>query len=304
MSFILDDSDPSIQYSIGDWSPGGVDQEFKSTTHGTTAANAFATIPFSGTYIEVYGTIAPQGVGHPDPITTYTIDKGSSTSFAPVTTNTSATLHQFRFFASPTLPDGNHTLVVQSTVQGGQIWLDFFEFTPSPVTTTTTVTVTTTPTGSSSNGAADNDNIGSASTKSSLQVGAIVGAALGSVAVTLLFCFILFFCWKRQRYGRDHDTRSQFMNESVTSPAMSYTAFAPQHTPVAASEQPFAPDYGYGYQSPPVNPGYTPASNPTYSPPSNPSSVPQAVNPRSEKSLRIERERNIPPSYAYDGISQ
>ncbi|KAJ7574052.1 hypothetical protein C8J56DRAFT_980571 [Mycena floridula] len=303
MSFILDDSDPSVKYSIGDWNTGGVDEEFKSTTHGTTAANAFATIPFSGTYIEVYGTIAPQGVGHPDPVTTYTIDKGPATSFAPVTTNTSATLHQTRFFTSPTLPDGNHTLVVQSTVQGGQVWLDFFEFTPSPVTTT--VTVTTTPTGSSNSGTSVNDNSTSASTKSSPQVGAIVGAALGSVAVTLLFCFILFFCWKRQRSGRDYDTRSQFMHESVSSPAMSYTAFAPQHTPVAASGQPFVPDYGNGYQSPPVNPSYTPASNPTYSPPSNPSYVPQAaVNPRSEKSYRVERERNIPPSYAYDGISQ
>ncbi|KAJ7574068.1 hypothetical protein C8J56DRAFT_1126626 [Mycena floridula] len=281
MSFILDDSDPSIQYSIGDWTPGGIDLEFKATTHGTTAANAFATIPFSGTYIEVFGTIAAQGTRDHRPLLLQSPQIHLLLYTKPV------------FFASPTLPDGNHTLVVQTTVQGGQVWLDFFQFTPSSVTTTT-------PTGSTNSGESDNDN--SASPKSSpqvvLNVGAIVGAALGSVAVTLLFCFILFFFWKRRRLIRDRYTRSQFMmDEGATdSPTLSYTAFAPQQTPVAASEQPFVPDYGYGHQSPPVNPSYTPALNPSI--------VAQAVNPRSEKSIRLERERNIPPSYTYDGIGQ
>ncbi|KAJ7577565.1 hypothetical protein C8J56DRAFT_1061219 [Mycena floridula] len=125
---LLDDSDSSIVYSLG-WFPGGGPFEFDSTTHGTTTAGATARIPFSGTYIEVFGTVTAQF--SPDSISTYLIDNGASTTFAPDSSTLSADAHKLLFFHSGTLAGGNHTLVITTSVEGGRYYLDWVQFTPS-----------------------------------------------------------------------------------------------------------------------------------------------------------------------------
>ncbi|KAJ7584027.1 hypothetical protein C8J56DRAFT_790114 [Mycena floridula] len=125
----IDDSDPSIVYSSDDWITAGSSHEFQSTTHETRIANATATIEFFGAFIQVYGTIPPYQPDVPSPISNYSVDGAIPTTFAPKLTNTSTSaMYQQQFFASPTLANGNHTLVITSVSNGGRLYLDFVSY--------------------------------------------------------------------------------------------------------------------------------------------------------------------------------
>ncbi|KAJ7600497.1 hypothetical protein C8J56DRAFT_751677, partial [Mycena floridula] len=116
----IDDTDPSILYSEGfeDWTLGGREGEFRLTTHNSRRQNARATIRFEGTAIAVYGTIqsiskSPNGTQ--GPVSTYTIDGGAPATFSGIP-DASDDAHQRSFFASGTLSEGNHTLIVENTL--------------------------------------------------------------------------------------------------------------------------------------------------------------------------------------------
>ncbi|KAJ7595432.1 hypothetical protein C8J56DRAFT_383340 [Mycena floridula] len=123
MSYIIDDADPSIQYSEGQWNKGGVSVEYDSTTHAARGGLGSANLSFWGSRIEVYGTIAWDEA--PSPSSVYTVDDGQSTTFTPATTPTN--LYQQLFFKSPELrQDQVHTLFIESIVDGSAFYLDFF----------------------------------------------------------------------------------------------------------------------------------------------------------------------------------
>ncbi|KAJ7574017.1 hypothetical protein C8J56DRAFT_476721 [Mycena floridula] len=196
MPFILDDSDLSIRYSDGDWTKGGVEGEFNSTIHGTRAANAYAVIPFSGKYIEVYGTIAAKAAGSPNPIGTYSIDSGEPVQFSPAIKDT--VQHQHLFFTASGLSAGDHTLVIESTVQGSYLGLDFVSYTPSTVlVTTSTSLIWAAPT---SNSSPSSSSTNAVTSDFSLPTGIVVGSIFAAIAVTFLCCAALFYCyWRRRR---------------------------------------------------------------------------------------------------------
>ncbi|KAK1216665.1 hypothetical protein PQX77_020701 [Marasmius sp. AFHP31] len=55
----IDDRDPQLIFTPHDaWFPGGIQPEYMETTFGTTAAGARMSFEFTGTGVEVYGTIS------------------------------------------------------------------------------------------------------------------------------------------------------------------------------------------------------------------------------------------------------
>ncbi|KAF8064351.1 hypothetical protein FPV67DRAFT_1672066 [Lyophyllum atratum] len=132
---IVDDRDYSkLSFGRG-WYLGGTSSEFDGSTTGTRRAGAHAAFTFSGvssgSTVAVYGTVAPATDGPPH-ISTYSIDGGSPVTYTAVPG--SGVQYKQRFFRSPELAEGQHTLVITSTVPGTSFWLDYFEITE--VTTT------------------------------------------------------------------------------------------------------------------------------------------------------------------------
>ncbi|KAJ7600496.1 hypothetical protein C8J56DRAFT_10080 [Mycena floridula] len=192
MSFI-DDTHPTIQYSIGDWVNGGVLGEFRSTAHASMQGNARATITFEGTAISVYGTIEAKGIGSnvQGPVSTYTIDGGTPTTFRGVPGASAA--YQQAFFASGPLPEGNHTLVVENSVTGPVLVIDYLEYTP--VSTSSVA-----PTASTGLSDAPSSSVNcKISSGTQVPLGATIGAVIGSVVFTLLACIAGIYIFRRRK---------------------------------------------------------------------------------------------------------
>ncbi|KAJ7578672.1 hypothetical protein C8J56DRAFT_1111701, partial [Mycena floridula] len=132
----VDDFDPIFQYSstggASDWYTAGTSSEFDNTVHSTRKAGATVTISFSGAFINVYGTIPAYRSDFVSPITSsYTIDGGTPKPFAANLFSGSPVEYQQQFFASGSLQNGPHTLVIESTTAEGAFYLDYVSFTDS-----------------------------------------------------------------------------------------------------------------------------------------------------------------------------
>ncbi|KAJ7600494.1 hypothetical protein C8J56DRAFT_910397 [Mycena floridula] len=175
----LDDRDPAIQYSAvpGDWVPGGVSSEFRFTTQGSRQRNARATITFEGNAITVYGTIQSIGsspTGTQGPVSAYTIDGGAPATFSGVPG--ASDLYQQTFFASPPLSQRNHTLLVENTIDGPILVIDYVQYTSSI----------------------------------DIPLGAMIGAVLGAVVFTILCCIAILYFMRRR------DTKQKLAQSEVT----------------------------------------------------------------------------------------
>ncbi|KAJ7574841.1 hypothetical protein C8J56DRAFT_1172545 [Mycena floridula] len=163
MSVFLDDTDTSIIYSKGQWNKFGTPYEYDLSTHGTTSAGATAQIPFSGTYIKVYGTITAQS--SPDPISSYSIDNVAEGTFSPDSSTITTNAYKQLFFQSGTLAAANHTLIIKSLVAGAHFYFDYVEFTPTTATAAATGTTITTSTGGGGTGSSGGDSRDSVTNK-------------------------------------------------------------------------------------------------------------------------------------------
>ncbi|KAJ7055753.1 hypothetical protein C8F01DRAFT_445837 [Mycena amicta] len=126
---IVDDRDPLIQYA-GTWANAGSAEEFNGTTRCSTIAGSTAALTFTGTSLDVYGTIQ----ANVDPsigALSFVIDNSIQGSFDQPTTISSA-LHHQSLWTSPSLSSGSHTLVIttQTTTAGKcGVYLDYITFT-------------------------------------------------------------------------------------------------------------------------------------------------------------------------------
>ncbi|KAG6814276.1 hypothetical protein H0H87_008655 [Tephrocybe sp. NHM501043] len=146
---IVDDTDPRVKFS-NQWYTSGDINEYNSTAHGTRTAGQTVTLTFSGkpilfvnsisklieytvfvvgSYVAVYGRIPSTSVNKDPPVSTYSIDGSTPYTFTPSTYSTPH--YKQRYFASPKLSDGEHTLVITSTLELAFFWIDYFEITPS-----------------------------------------------------------------------------------------------------------------------------------------------------------------------------
>lgn len=77
----------------------------------------------TGTSVAVYGT-----VGLDSPTSAYLLDGGSPSLYAPGKSNTM--VYQHLFYQSPTLANGEHTLLI-TDAGSGMLWIDYLSYTPS-----------------------------------------------------------------------------------------------------------------------------------------------------------------------------
>ncbi|PSR92234.1 hypothetical protein PHLCEN_2v4764 [Hermanssonia centrifuga] len=136
-ALIVDDRDPTIQYSAG-WqqvtgAPAPADRsEYLFTKTGAAAAGLTARFTFNGTGVEVYGSQGSFDV-YGQPVTSYTVDGSSYATYqTPVIPSPEFTVHTL-FYRSPPLPAGEHELLVTNMngTQPNLYWLDYILYTPS-----------------------------------------------------------------------------------------------------------------------------------------------------------------------------
>lgn len=77
-----------------------------------------------GTQVSVYGTLGPRDVQLLAPQSNFSIDGGSSATYQAVQRPT--VQYSTRFYTSPLLPNGEHTLVVTNLITSDSLFLDYF----------------------------------------------------------------------------------------------------------------------------------------------------------------------------------
>ncbi|KAG7089051.1 hypothetical protein E1B28_010761 [Marasmius oreades] len=126
----LDDTDTRIHYTpTGLWSTGGVAAEYNSTTHGSKTAGAQMVFHFTGTKVDVYGTIS-SNLASAKNFDLLTLDDEDPVQWS-VSPQKPPVYHQ-RMFSSPILQDGPHVLTLELFVDKSETWIDYLEFMPSP----------------------------------------------------------------------------------------------------------------------------------------------------------------------------
>ncbi|KAG6872156.1 hypothetical protein C0995_012474 [Termitomyces sp. Mi166 len=137
-----------------------------------------------GTFVAVYGTISTPAVS------TYAIDGTVVHTLAASNMNNSRQYMQL-FFSSQ-LPNGRHTLVINSTFPQANLWLDYLEYTrTAEVQTTTSATASTAVASSSAAGTNSSSSPGP-------PLSTIIGGTLGGVVALLLLLTLIVF-HQRQR---------------------------------------------------------------------------------------------------------
>ncbi|OCH86776.1 hypothetical protein OBBRIDRAFT_204098 [Obba rivulosa] len=120
----VDDSDTRIAYSKNSWTHQDGTCQYNNTVSLCRVLGGTASFSFVGTHISVFGTRGPTGVYQEN--SSYVVDDGVPAFW----TNASDILSvecQVQFYASPQLPESEHTLVI--TNFGDWLWLDFLEVT-------------------------------------------------------------------------------------------------------------------------------------------------------------------------------
>ncbi|KJA16746.1 hypothetical protein HYPSUDRAFT_91076 [Hypholoma sublateritium FD-334 SS-4] len=218
LSLTLDDRDPQLQYSSdGKWLLTGKPiVEYNGTTSGTNVQGATVTLPFNGTGVTVFGSLAASNnvLGLTAPQTSYCIDGGNPTYFAPTLENKAQ--RQILFFQNTTLSPENHTLVITNMKQGGYFYLDRVDLILS---TEMPMKIDSDEDGSDgSQGDHDKKHGSSSSTDTS----AIVGGVIGSLAlIGLVITALVILKYYRKKQSKDRqipDIPIYYSTRSVSVP--------------------------------------------------------------------------------------
>ena len=207
----IDDSDPRLVYQPeGDWHTTGSDNEYNNTIHFTGNAGANVTLVFNGmrsallshqlgigainnfigTGVGVYGTIAVASNPGGAPITIFSLDDDVDRTEYSAIPPQSTDLYMERWFFSPPLENGQHTLVASNYLNGASMYLDYFVVT-SPIST------------SSSQSSSPQST-----SPSSITVGVIVGGVLGGVIIILTAVIIILLARSRRQRAESAETRT------------------------------------------------------------------------------------------------
>ncbi|CDO77246.1 hypothetical protein BN946_scf184747.g59 [Trametes cinnabarina] len=123
----VDDTDLSVVYSDG-WGVSNTEYAWHGTLHAASKAGLTASITFKGTYISVVGGGGDTNqFGYPS--TSYVIDgKNYKTLVTGSDASHDAYFDNVTMFTSPTLPEGEHTLVITNLngTKPNTFWLDYF----------------------------------------------------------------------------------------------------------------------------------------------------------------------------------
>ncbi|CDO77244.1 hypothetical protein BN946_scf184747.g57 [Trametes cinnabarina] len=220
MADLVDDTNPRVQYQPGwIWDQGVA--EVDATRHGAATAGLSCWLSFTGTGVQVLGTLGPS---HTDgqPTTTYSIDGVPAGTYSAPFVPSGTTRYNVTFFAVHDLSAGDHIIRINNFngTSPNVFWLDYFLIdgstdsrAPSPTPSssqdlgdsqaqnTPSPSVSSIPSGSSPSSSVGNTvSPGPASSRSASHpnIGAIVGGVVGGVVVVaiiavLTYCLSYFF---------------------------------------------------------------------------------------------------------------
>ncbi|KAF8347552.1 hypothetical protein F5887DRAFT_1131264 [Amanita rubescens] len=195
----IDDSDPRLVYEpIGDWHTTGSDNEYNDTIHFTGNAGASVTLVFNGTGVGVYGTIAVASNPGGAPITIFSLDDSVDRTEYSAIPPQSTDLYLQRWYFSPPLENGQHTLVASNYLNGASMYLDYF--------------VVTSPTSAPSLQSSPQST-----SPSSTTLGVIVGGVLGGVIIILTAVIIILLARSRRRKAESAEMGTTGRCKSVCS---------------------------------------------------------------------------------------
>ncbi|KAI0638691.1 hypothetical protein C8Q77DRAFT_1154302 [Trametes polyzona] len=138
---IVDDQEPRIQYSSGWYIADGSDVAlaYNDTLHVTLAQGATASLTFTGTSVAVYGCGGNTNQ-YGWPSTSFVVDGVSYETRVDKTATPDTQFFNVLMFASPTLPAGEHTIVLTNLngTAPNTFFFDRFEYIPSNAANKTT----------------------------------------------------------------------------------------------------------------------------------------------------------------------
>jgi hypothetical protein len=245
VSIVVDDTATDQVSFERAWQTGGVVPELQRTTHGTTANDARAIFKFTGTKVAAYGTVDLNGDDHWT--TTYQVDAGPITTLDSSTYSVTLPMHQMKFFESPSLEDGDHTLIITYTSGPLEYWLDYFTYTPSSSFgfISSASNSLSPPSSTPSPGEPSTATNTTHHSSSSLSAGPIAGIAVGGVVIISLIAVICVLLFKRPR-GRDQPYHGQDATQSSTStyaPPMGARPNSYDSQPLSRSSMAYTPFY-------------------------------------------------------------
>jgi len=187
---VLDDRSTNFQYQSGLWgNQDNVSDAYDNTLSFTTAV-ANATISFTGSQAFVYGVLGQSSVFGIPTAKFYLDGNLDAWGTAP---SVASDIYNKLYYDTGALSSGDHQIIVENTVNGTTLFLDYLYFVPSSTTSSslTVVTVTDTPpqlaTGSPG------------SSSKSVPVGAVVGGIIGGIALLGVIAIATFFLIRRRR---------------------------------------------------------------------------------------------------------
>ncbi|PIL25535.1 hypothetical protein GSI_12398 [Ganoderma sinense ZZ0214-1] len=193
---LIDDSNPAVQYSHNwTWVPNLV-PEVDHTRHGVSEAGQTASLAFTGTGIQVFGTLEPSDVAG-QPTTQYTIDGTVVANYTAPFTASGASVLNVTFFSKLDLSaDGDHELVITNMngTSPNMFWLDFFlvytSTSQNPTGSASGVpAVTATPSSTSGTGS---------KTISVKTAGGIIGGIAGGLVLVIILLVVYIVRLKRR----------------------------------------------------------------------------------------------------------
>ncbi|TFK96946.1 hypothetical protein BDV98DRAFT_597051 [Pterulicium gracile] len=213
IQIIVDEADSRVRFDPPDaWNLAGVIPEHESTTHFTTRGGATSTFSFSGTGIEVYGTLGLEESQNPFNVS-FSIDGKSAGTYQSI--DVERILRRMPFFSSGVLPDSEHTLVATYMTDGARtMFLDYFVYdvTPSRLLSGPSSLSIPSPTSSTTPSAPQSSSIAADPSPKQPErspndhipnQAAIVGGVVAGVIALLLLTLGLLF-WFRRRARAQH----------------------------------------------------------------------------------------------------
>jgi len=195
----IDDSDPNIKHVTGHWVHFKGSRYYNGTETLTRDAGATTLYMFNGTSISVFGTMCDPGGGN-ETISTYTVDGGAGSNHT-VPRGTVCNQNFVNFYSSPPLSNGLHTLVITNLNKGAWFFLDFLKVT-APGNSSLSSSASLTSAASNPSGTSG-ESVTELTKSSKISTGAIVGIAMGAVAL-LLSVILGVLWWRRTRTKRWH----------------------------------------------------------------------------------------------------
>jgi hypothetical protein len=177
---MVDDHHPLVQYTRRWVVEGSSTYDYNGTTHRPNTTGATASFTFTGTSIEVYGTVKHNSSDSPT-IAAFHIDDGETNYFNAINTG-GEYVPKTQLYAK-NVSYGQHTLHVEAKA-ASEFWLDYFIYDSS----TPQSTPSSPPSSSPSN---------KPSTSS------IVGGVIGGVFGLLILAFLIFFLFRRRRRSQN-----------------------------------------------------------------------------------------------------